>query len=125
MISGLLSIRHYAALQWLFVCTVIVWVGACDAIGIGGQCHDRKTGEVLKEVEDANGKLWPVKKHPDAVLYAGQELEFCGVSVEAATEREDRQFFAKRYVFHPGTSELIEVGSPSKGMRTLEDYEWY
>ena len=56
---------------WAFVVGVLVWAGACNAVGIGGGCHDSRTGEVLKEVEDANGKVWPVKKHPQTLKFGG------------------------------------------------------
>ena len=105
---------------------VMVYALACDSVGIGGKCHDSRTGEVLEEVQDTNGKLWPVKKHPNSLQAAGQTYEFCGVSIEAATEKQG-SMLASHYVFHPDTGERLRVGAASnaKGMRTLDDYEWY
>ena len=114
-------------LRWAVVLLLIAWAGACNSVGIGGECHDRSTGEVLKEVEDVNGKLWPVKKHPQAIRFAGQDLEFCAVSIEAPTKVEGQGIVARRYVFHPETGQPIQAGAMSnqKGYRTLERYEWY
>ena len=84
--------------------------------------------EVLEEVEDANGKLWPVKKHPQSLKAAGQTYEFCGVSIEAVTENRKytgQSTIGWRYLFHPDTGERLEVGGATRGMRTLDDYEWY
>ena len=105
---------------------VMVYALACDSVGIGGKCHDSKTGEVLEEVEDADGKLWPVSKHPQSLKAAGQQYEFCGVSIEAATETKGSMPFS-HYVYHPETGEVLGVGgmSNAKRMRTLNDYEWY
>ena len=101
---------------------------ACEATGIGGKCHDSATGEVLREVEDVNGKAWPVKKHPDSLKYAGQTLNSCAVSIEAVTQ--DRQYTGQsrigwRYLFHADTGSLIEVKPASKGLKTPDRYEWY
>ena len=110
---------------WAFVVGVLVWAGACNAVGIGGGCHDSRTGEVLKEVEDANGKVWPVKKHPQTLKFAGQELVFCAVSIEAATEMKG-SMLVTHYVFHPETGSPIKAGGTGgKGMRRLDGYEWY
>ena len=107
---------------------VMVYALACDSVSIGGKCHDSRTGEVLEEVEDANGKLWPVKKHPQSLKAAGQTYEFCGVSIEAVTENRKytgQSTIGWRYLFHPDTGERLEVGGAARGMRTLDDYEWY
>ena len=99
---------------------------ACD--GLGGECHDSRTGKVLSEIEDANGKLWSVEKHSQSIKVAGQDMKFCAVPIEAATQ--DRKFTGQstigwRYLFHPETGERIEVDGAYRGMRTLRGYEWY
>lgn len=100
---------------------------ACNAVSsITGQCHDDSTGEVLEEVEDADGNLWPVKRHPDTLRFAGQEYEMCAVSIEAPTHDEGSMLISS-YVFHPRTGEKLRVGgmTSAKGMQDLNGYEWY
>ena len=57
MVSRIPGIRRYA--WWMAAIMLVVWAGGCNAIdGIGGQCYNSATGEVLKEVEDADGEVW-------------------------------------------------------------------
>ena len=109
---------------WLKVAMAMVLVllavsVACE--GLSGQCHDSRTGKVLSEIEDADGKLWPVKKHSQSMAVSGQDLKYCAVTIDAATR--GRNF--GRYVFHPDTGERIQVDGAYRGMRTLWGYEWY
>ena len=108
---------------------VLVAVGAlaCDSLGIGGECYNNRTGEAIKEVEDANGKLWPVKKHPQSIRALGQDLDYCAVSLEAEFERSGSAAYGTDVVYHPDTGSPIDTQSfyDTKGWRMLDGHEWY
>ena len=125
---------------------------SCDtvtaAIPLGGKCHNRADGSVLKSVEDANGKQWPVVKYP-TLNALGTTIEgLCAVSLEAkesayqeptrvylqvgsdgrTTEREYDDPFRDHWFLHPETKEIIKVGGfgPYRGYLNLSlKYEWY
>ena len=113
----------HALLWWLFTGLLMVTM-ACNALGgIGGQCHDSNTGEVLNEVLAGDGELWPVEKMPNPVRIAGTSYEYCGISV--ATPLFQRGTI--EYVKNPETEEDILVGGlfDSGGMISLSGHEWY
>ena len=82
---------------------------------------------MLKEVEDASGELWPVKKHPQSVPWFGQEYEYCAVSLQADFVWSGTRGTGTEYVLHPETGELIDTQEfyDSKGLRMLDGHEWY
>ena len=97
---------------------------ACEGLGgIGEQCHDSATGQVLEEVEDANGKTWTVKKMPGLP-------GMCGIPVQATTFTKEYAMGSNpshQYVLHPDTGEQIDMLllGRARGMTPLEGYEWY
>ena len=112
---------------------------SCDAITantpLGGQCHDRTDGSVLKAVEDANGKEWPVVKYPLPERLGPSSV--CGVRLGAAMYRATPHprethlpaWTRSRWWLHPETGERIEGGILGSHEGTLDidtqRYEWY
>ena len=95
---------------------------ACSEIGIGGKCHHRDTGEVLTQIEDANGDLFSVEKMSNLPSLTGT-YDGCGVPVEAKID--EGSLLIPGYVYHPDTGERLVVYSAEKGLRPLDAYEWY
>ena len=139
-------------LAFLFMSMLALAAVACDAITantpLGGQCHNRADGSVLKAVEDANGKRWPVVKYPITFEVFGIIIDYCAVSLEAkesAYQEPTRVYLqvgpggkTREYTYddpsrdhwfiHPGTNERIEIGvlGPYRGYLDLNtEYEWY
>ena len=97
---------------------------ACASIGLGGgACHDKTTGEILEQVEDARGELHSVGRGVTMELGSLEETN-CSVSIEASVF--DGGFWGD-YVLHPATGNRIEVNGPSRGEWWLASYlyEWY
>ena len=112
MIGGLLAILAVG----LASCT-----GGIPGVS-SGQCHHSTTGEVLKEVVDINGNLFPVKKAENPLAKkAGLDVDYCGISVQA--QMGGSSFLG--HVYHPDTRSEITVGDAYKGLRLLLNYEWY
>ena len=106
---------------------LFIVLGGCDAVGLGGEdCHHGETGEVLKQVRDANGDLFPVVKADTGLTLLGLDLVFCGVSIEARLGGE-RSFNYAGFVYHPETGEPIEASGGHQGLRSIGEfeYEWY
>ena len=93
-----------------------------DLPGIG-KCHHIENGEVLDEVKDANGVLFPVKKTTRLTI-SEEYKDFCGLSVRAELEGK-KGWLSDTYVYHPETGHKIYAAFPSKGLLLLEGYEWY
>ena len=101
---------------------------ACSEIGLDtGGCHHGQTGEPLKEVRDAKGETFPVKKLDTNLSLLGQELILCGVSIDAAVKTVDTGWGSDYFVFHPTTGAEIEVGGAVRGLREIDypTWEWY
>jgi len=125
--TKLVSLWKRIMLPSLLVCIVIVWTSACGSldVGLGGKCHNSQTGKVIDEVEDLSGELWPVEKFTHTIQFAGQDWEYCAVSIKADMQLNegDRTYF----VLHPETGEVIYGDDffRAKGMMPLRGYEWY
>lgn len=122
--------------------------GVAGAIPLGGKCHDRVDGSVLKAVEDMNGKQWPVVKYPTIEAFGYTIDSLCAVPLEARQsayqeptrvyyqvgsrgqliEQEQDDRFQDKWLIHPGTGEPVQIGELGayRGLLDISTkYEWY
>ena len=97
----------------------------CESLeNIGGECRNATTGEVLRELRDTGGELWPVEKHPYIGELRNLTIENCGVSVKARSFRDGSRY-SPEYLSHPETGERIRLGDNFEGMLVIVGYDWY
>ena len=89
-------------------------------------CRDARTKEELKQVRDANGVLFPVKR----VIYeiGSLSIDGCGVSTDAQLGSDEHGYTdVAGIVYHPRTGEVIRVKEARGGVyefRWPSGYEW-
>ena len=107
---------------------LIVSAMACiDRPDYTSSCRDARTREELKQVRDANGVLFPVKR---VIFEIGSlSIDSCGVSVEAQLGSDENGYAdVAGVVYHPHTGEEIRVREARRGIyefRWPSGYEWY
>ena len=117
--------------QWVAVIvltSLLALVAACyDAPEYRSGCRDAKTREELRQVKDASGALFPVKR----VLaeLGGLSIDSCGVSADAQLISDGHGYpDVAGVVYHPRTGEEIRVREARRGIyefRWPSGYEWY
>ena len=134
------TFRVSGLFRLLFVILVSLLL-ACQ-LPVGGQCHNRYDGTVLKEVEDSAGVLWPIiGEYPPLKIFGRTVVEggICAVSIEAGhtifhgSRQVNKPNYPSdpsvRFWRHPETGEPVEQGpwGPQKGMLPIDffEYEWY
>lgn len=119
-------------LTFLFMSMLALAAVACDANApLGGQCHSRTDGSVLKAVEDANGKQWRVMQYPAGITVGISSDMLCAVPIQARESAfidETSGYWKQAYFLHPEDGERIDAGvfGSYQGFLDLDsDYEWY
>ena len=116
------------------VLALLLLVVACDAVGVaaplGGQCHSRADGSVLKAVEDMNGKQWSVVQYPAGITILGISSDtYCAVPIQARESAFiETGFWEQAYFLHSESKERIDAGvlGSHRGFLDIDsDYEWY
>ena len=137
-----------ARLAVFFVLILTASCGVVDAIPVGGKCHDRADGSVLKVLKDINGKQWPVVKYPTVEAFGITVDSLCAVPLEARQsayreptrvyyqvgsrgqliEQEQDDRFLDKWLIHPDTGEPVRIDElgPYRGFLDISTkYEWY
>lgn len=102
-------------------------------VGSGGECLNTETMEVLEQVEDADGVLWPVKKLPG-------EYPMCAVPWEVSVDTNGHPVIViyidesgkeiqepsrlAEWVYHPSTGKRIHTAPHTTRVVRQEGYEW-
>ena len=133
------------ALMGFWMAVWMLTLGLCSQTGaateIAGECRHYRTGEVITQVRDAEGKLWDVKKlaYP---LYPSAELtDGCSIPWEAKVETDGSLHVSgyedekgkliyeetrlAEWVFHPKSGKRVNTAPvlPDRVLRLVE-YRW-